>query len=310
MTRVQSTAGTRSALGFLVLVPLTLGAALLAGAGRGPLAGAATPDPSAAPASSDPTSAPVPARAQLDAAAGMIEATTDADGTGYRFEIVQTSTLHALPDGPRIEVPDPTDPHATLGFADAYQIDTAIEHGVVTPNGFWMEMRSGPTADKAPDFEKAPYRFGTLVKDGITYRNDGDGWYETDRPPGIGLDPATAALLPTLLREATKPKDAGTASADAADAGGTELRLVTATGDVADIPGVIAVDGEPFTELTEPVEFGFDDQGRLAKLRVVARNTNHKVFDLIVETVITFDWTVPPGPLPDPVPSWTAGGKG
>ena len=245
MARVYATGATRSAFAFLPLVLLALIGVLVAG----PL----VRDPAAVRAAqvgADPSTAP---ETRLEAAADILAAATAKDGAGYRFAIVQTSTLHARPDGPQIEVPDPADPHKSLGLADTYQIDTAIEHGAVTPDGFWMEMRSGPEAGKAPDFEKAPYRFGTLVTDGVTYRNDGDGWYETDRPPGIGLDPVTASLLPRLLRDATKPKDGGSAPADPADPSGTQFRLVTATGTVADIPGVIAVDGEPFTELTDPI---------------------------------------------------------
>ena len=47
-----------------------------------------------------------------------------------------------------------------------------------------------------------------LVVEGVTYRNDGSGWYETSQPPGIGLDPASARLLPGMLRNVEGAADA------------------------------------------------------------------------------------------------------
>src|SRR4051794_22390933 len=45
--------------------------------------------------------------ALASAAADLLEQTTAKGGTGYRFEIVQRSTLVAKAGGPRIDIPDP-----------------------------------------------------------------------------------------------------------------------------------------------------------------------------------------------------------
>src|SRR5204863_290981 len=128
--------------------------------------------------------------------------------------------------------------------------------------------------------------------------NDAAGWYATDNPPGVGLDPRTAALLPALLRKATGVADAGTTPVN-----GATLPAVTGSAKVADIPGVIASDGAGFTELVAPLEFAFDDQGRLAQVHVLARNTNLDVYDLLIDTTITFAYPTTAAPLPDPSPA-------
>lgn len=232
------------------------------------------------------------------AAADAFERLTDPGGAGYTFEIVQRSTLVAKAGGPRIQVPDPADFHTVKEVVDRYEVGSLIERGAVTPDGFWMEMRSGPQGDDKPDWT-AEYQFGALVRDGTTYRNDGEGWYETDRPPGIGLDPRTAALLPTLLRNVAQPKAATVELIPG------QARALTASAAVKDIPGIVAVDGEPFTRLDAPAELAFDDAGRLIGLRIVAQNTNETTFDLLIETVISFAYPEQAADLPEPSPAYT-----
>jgi hypothetical protein len=233
------------------------------------------------------------------AAASLVETATAPGGGGLTFEVVQRSTMVAKPDGPKIEIPDPNDRHKSLGFADTYEQGTLIERGAVTPDGFWMEMREGPTGDAAPDWN-APYAYGALVRDGTTYRNDGEGWYETDDPPGIGLDPKTASLLPSLLRDSKSPVDKGSELV-----GDISTRKIQAEGVLADMPGIVSVDGASFTEISRPVDFAFDDAGRLVKLHVLARNMNMTDFDLLVDTVITFAYPAVAEPLPPPEPRYT-----
>jgi hypothetical protein len=233
------------------------------------------------------------------AAAAKLEAATGKGGAGYVFEIVQTSTIKAKPGGPKIDVPDPADPLKTLRQADEYLFYSLIERGTVIPDGFWSELRSGPNPGETPDFEKAELRRSALVRAGVRWRNDRDGWYQADVLPGIGLDPETAALLPTLLRNATE----ATAKESITLAGKT-LAQIEATGTEADIPGLVAAKGEAYTELTSPIEFAFDDQGRLARIHAVALNTTMTDFDLVVDTIIVLRYDIPAGPLPDPVPTW------
>jgi hypothetical protein len=250
---------------------------------------------------------------KLAVAADAIEAATGETGSGYRFEIVQTQTLFARPGGPKIDIPDPNDRRASLGLVDEYLVTTYVERGIVTRAGFWSEIReAGPEPELS--FASGTRVFGALVRDGKSWRDDGDGWYESDRLPGIGLDPATAAKLPDLLRNATGPTAAGTGT----DAG-RAIERFSATGRTIDIPGVIAADGLAFTELREPVEISLDNAGRPAVLWIVARNTNTTTYDLIVETTIRFLYSevgslplpepgyAPPTPTPAPSFDWPDG---
>lgn len=232
------------------------------------------------------------------AAADQLEAATAKGGSGYAFEIVQTSTITARPGGPLIDIPDPNNGRVIIGQSDTYPYYTLMEHGVVTPSGFWSELRNWPMGAGEPTWEKADLRRSALVRDGKTWRNDRQGWYEADVVPGIGLDPATAALLPRLLRQSDQP----TKLADGDLAGATVLR-VAATGTVADMPGVIAADGAKYTRLSGPIEFSFDGIGRLVGIHVVALNLNlTDDYDLVVDTVITIRYDgVSSLPAPDPV---------
>ena len=244
------------------------------------------------------------------AAAQLLRESVVEDGPGYRFEIVQRSTINARPGGPQVPIPDPVDPRGKpIGLTDSlYQVGL-VETGFVTPAGFSMTMRAGPMSPDAKlDLAAGQILFEALVKDGTTYRNDGEGWYRTDRPPGIGLDPVTASLLPRFLDRATKAVELDKASLPtelgiAADAAARAIGVETT---VADLPGVIAVDGAPFTELTGPVTLTFDGAGRLSGLLVRARNTNLDTFDLSIVTEIAIRYDAVPTVLPDPLPAYSA----
>jgi hypothetical protein len=238
---------------------------------------------------------------QLAVAADKIEAATAKDGGGFTFTVVSRSMLHAKPDGPLIEIPDPIDRYKSLGFADHYDVGGSIAEGIVSPDGYFLQMRAGPaTLDAPPDFEKAQATLAALVVDGKTYRNDGEGWYPTDQPPGIGLDVATIERLPSLLREATAPKAVGQKEVDGATA-----TTLEATGTVENAPGLMAVDAAPFTVLVEPLDFAFDAEGRLVEIHAVMRNTNMDIFHLLVDTVVTLSYPEKLPALPEPSPRWS-----
>ncbi len=244
-------------------------------------------------------------------AADLLAATTAKGGSGYRFEIVQRSTLHAKPGGPALLVPDPADPKAQPKEADEAYLIGVVETGYVTAAGFSMEMRAGPASADAPvDLASGELMFRALLRDGVTYRDDGEGWYQTDRLPGIGLDPVTAAALPWLLRHATDARDADLAAAlgELGKARATATRGITAAGTVADIPGVVAVDGASFTQITQAIDFTFDAAGRLVGLVVTARNTNATVHELAVVTEITLRYDGVPTGLPRPEPAYAGDG--
>jgi hypothetical protein len=129
--------------------------------------------------------------------------------------VVSRSTLYAKAGGPKIEVPDPTDGYKSLGLADEYYLGASVATGLVTPDGYFIHMRQGPaTPDGVPDFETSEATLAGLVVGLKQYRNDGEGWNETDQLPGIGLDPRTVARLPGLLRNATDATADGTTLVD------------------------------------------------------------------------------------------------
>lgn len=233
-----------------------------------------------------------------DGAATKLEEAIAKGGSGYAFEIVQTSTITARPGGPLIDIPSPTNAYEIIGQADTYPLNVMLEAGVVTPDGFWSELRAWPVTGGPPNFEKAELRRSALVRDGVGWRNDRSGWYRAEVLPGIGLDPATAALLPTLLRDASEPAKGSNELVD-----GKSLLRVDATGSEPDIPGVVAADGLAYTKLIAPVEFGFDDLGRLVQIHVIALNTNLTAFDLVVDTLITIRYD-DVGALPQPDPKF------
>ena len=241
--------------------------------------------------------AAAPPDQQLDIAAAKIEAALR--DIGFSFTVVSRSTLAARPGGPKIEVPDPANRFRTLGLADQYYVGGSIAEGFVTPDGYFLQMRRGPaTAEAAPEFGKAEETLAALVRDGKTFRNDGRGWYVTDSPPGIGLDPRTISLLPTLLREATEAVDGDPRLKD-----GQLLTTVRAAGKVADAPGLMAIDAEAFTILDDPIEFAMDGEGRLVEIHAVMSNARQDTFDLVVDMIISISYAAPP-PLPDAQPVW------
>lgn len=233
-----------------------------------------------------------------DDAAVKLEQATAKGSSGYAFEIVQTSTIKVKEGGPDLILPHPSNPWLTGGKADELLFYSLVERGVVTPAGFWSEIRSGPQPGETADFDGAQWQRSALMRDGVAWRNDREGWYRTDEVPGIGLDPATVALLPTLLRES-----GDAAKRDALVVGGRTLARVDATADKRNMPGLVAADGQKFTRLTAPMEFGFDDQGRVVWIHAVALNTNMTDYDLVVDTVITLRYDAVEQ-LPEPLPTW------
>lgn len=238
------------------------------------------------------------AAVNLPSAATALAAATAAGGAGFSYTVVSRSTVYAKADGPLIEIPDPADPSKVAGTATSYYVGASIERGIATPAGTWLEMRAGPaTAEAAPDFANAPINLAALRTGGVTYRDDGEGWYVTDGPPGIGLDIASLPLLPRMLRNATDVSAPRAVTLD-----GKAASAVTASAALADLPGIMAVDAASYSELTGPVDLTFDAKGRLAVLHAGVRNTRVTTFDLVVDVTITFDFDTPTGPLPDPVP--------
>lgn len=234
--------------------------------------------------------------AQLDLAATNIDEAVGAGGAGFTFTVVSRSILAAKAGGPLIEVPDPSDRNKSLGFAETYYLGASLGEGSVTPDGYWLQMRRGPDdPDAPPDFANSPITLAALVTEGVTWRNDGNGWYETNQPPGIGLDPRTIALLPTFLRDASDAKADGTRLVN-----GVTVLGVEAIGEMAKAPGLHAIDAESFSVLVAPIEFSVDATGRLVELHAVLRNTHITTYDLYVDVVITLRYDTSPA-IPQPL---------
>lgn len=236
-------------------------------------------------------------------AANVLEAATAKAGAGYAFEIVQTSTMVQRPNGPPIAI-EPAAGAGEPALVVEHLLATYLESGFVTPDGYFAEIRRGPDDPATkPDFTSGPIELAALVRDGRMWRNDGTGWYETTDPPGLGLDPRTAALLPTLLRTVSSATDA---ALPPPREGPPAARALAADTTVAAVPGIIAVDLAAATEITRPATFAFDEAGRLVGLTIVARNTNMVTWDLLVETTMAFTYLAGRPALPKPEPAWVA----
>jgi hypothetical protein len=239
--------------------------------------------------------APASPDALRDAAASSLEAALAPGGSGISFEVVQTSTLHAKPDGPRIELRDPADPQKVTGIVDEYQVGTLLSRGGATADAFWMDLSID--RDNEADFETAELFARVLARDGKLWRDDGIGWYLTDASPGVGMDPVSTRALAGALRSLANVKAVEPAIFD-----GRSLAGLTGTSTPDAYPGVIAADGAAFTEKTFPLDCRFDDQGRLVRLEASARSLNEDTYDLVTTTVVTISYGSPGDP-PAPNPT-------
>lgn len=66
-------------------------------------------------------------------AADALETATAPGGTGYRFEIIQTSTIVAKPGGPLVSVPSEAG-RGSAGTTERYFLNSLIERGVARPD--------------------------------------------------------------------------------------------------------------------------------------------------------------------------------
>lgn len=247
------------------------------------------------PSSADPLAADYPR--PLIAAADALVAATAPDASGYTFEVVQRQVMRARPGGPRVPVPDPADQTRTLRLADAWYVGGVTSRGAVTPNGFWMEMRAGPGESQPPAFDTAAPLRAVIERDGHLWRTNGAGWFETDASPGQGMDPLTAARLPLLLRRLGGVHDLGSETIE-----GVTLHRYAGIVDTLNDPGIAASDGFTFTSPEVPVELWLDAANHLVRLRGTALNLNMVEFDLVIDTMVTFDYAAPGAP-PEPVPT-------
>jgi hypothetical protein len=245
---------------------------------------------------------------QLAVAADALAAAMAEGGSGLTVEVVQRDTVRAKPGGPLIGVRDPADPTKVVAEVTEAAVNTVMTRGAMTADAFWMEMRLSPGSEPNPSFDGSAFFASVLERDGVIWRDDGDGWYVTSVSPGSGMDPVSARLLPKLLLSAA---DVTGLQPELKD--GRLLPGVRGTASVGDYPGVLASDGRDFTSPTFDVTYWLDDTGRLVRLEVSAYNLNAEVYDLLSETVVTFGYgstgappeptpTMGPQPTPEPDP--------
>lgn len=214
-----------------------------------------------------------------------------AGGTGFTFDVVQINTLYAKPGGPQILLRSEEDPAKVIAEVGEHRVNAIVSHGGVTADAFWMDISTVRPAGDPADLSVTDLYARVLERQGVIWRDDGDGWYMTDASPGVGMDPATARALPELLRSIGSPTSLGIDQLDGRAVVGTRGDSTPAA-----FPGVIASDGAAFTEPSFKVETWVDDLGRLVKLVARARNLNQDTFDLITETTITFAYGSPGDP--------------
>ena len=169
-----------------------------------------SPDPRAGAETASPTEL-------SSSAAAVLTRALAPGGGGIEFEIVQVSTIAARPGGPLVELPDPIDRRKSLGLAERYSLDTMIQRGFATPDGYWMEMLQGPRAESKEGYTLDTARIASraLVKG-------------PELPPVRALEATTTAedipgIIAVDLAEATESTTPARLAFD--DAG----RLVTIT---------------------------------------------------------------------------------
>jgi hypothetical protein len=234
-----------------------------------------------------------------EGAAAALDAALAKGGSGLTFRAVQRNTLHQKAGGPPIEVRSPADPTKVLDTVAESYVNAIVSSGAVTDSAFWMEMRRGPGKDEAPDFS-ADLLFSVVQRDGLLWRNDGFGWYQTDQSPGTGMDPVSARGMPALLRALHGAKKLDPATID-----GQVLVGVRGIATPNDYPGVIAADGRDLTDRSFEVDCWFDDAGRLVQLSAHPKNVKQTTYDLVSETLVTFGYGSvgsPPEPTPTMAP--------
>jgi hypothetical protein len=156
-------------------------------------------------------------------------------GAGVGFFAVQRTTEYQRAGGSPIPVVDPSEPTTVVGQTDRLFVNAMMSKGFVTATGFFMDMRPGTETSSAADFDAAPPLFSVLADGTASWRDDGHGWYATDVLPGLGIDLATARLLPRALGRVGSLAAAGSETVN-----GTQAAVYTGTVTVADVPGVVA----------------------------------------------------------------------
>jgi hypothetical protein len=166
----------------------------------------------------------------------------------------------------------------------------STSRGAARGTNFVQEIRQATDLSQVRDFDRSAFNFGTVIAGDEVWRNEGDGFFATDRAsvPGLGMDPVTLTRLPTLLRRVANARDLGQETLDS-----VTVRHFSGQVDAIDWPGVVASDALSLTETTIAVDIWIDSGGRLFRLSGLTRNVAWTDGSLWIRSTATFATDVP-----------------
>ena len=225
----------------------------------------------------------------LARAAGDLSLRLAPGGQGLSFEVLQRQSPVLGPMAPSLPV--------ALPGSDGKPASSAyMTRGFARGTDFYMAIRAVDPALATPTFEGGLPLFEAIASGGRSWRQEGEGFYETAVLPGLGIDPVSLARFPDLLRHLAGPVDVGEDTV-----GGEQAHHLRGTASVADWPGFIATDAAGLTASPFTVEVWLATDGRLLALEGSTRNLSEPGHDLEVSDRITFGTAVPER-APDPSP--------
>ena len=233
-------------------------------------------------------------KAAADTAARLAPA-----GSGLSFTALQRQVLYHVAGAPDLTVPNPSASASPL-VVDSFDVGANVTRGFTRGSDFFMEIRGIDPAGTVADFDQGKVIFQVITHAGTIWRNEGQGWYTTDTPPGLGIDPFSLSHLPGLLGHLVSVKDLGDEPFQ-----GQPGHHFSGFIDGSDWPGFTASDGVTFTSSPIPIDVWVSPDGRLLGLSGQARNLNHQVQDLEIVDGLSFAADVPaafPAPSPTRAP--------
>lgn len=225
-------------------------------------------------------------------AAEKLRSRLEASGEGVSFLVLQRQVLHQTSAAPELRTDADPSPEAGAGPMNvAYMTRGFARDGVLS-----MEIRAVDPSLDAPSFEDGLLLFRVLTKDDQVWRDEGEGFYTVDDPPGLGMDPASISRLPALLEHLEHVVDLG----EQIYQGDNAHRY---RGEVAAVrwPGIIAADALAFTESPLELDAWIGQDGELVGLAARTSNLNEEVNHVSVIVNVSFGRDVPPL-MPAPIP--------
>lgn len=207
-------------------------------------------------------------------------------GDGVAFTVAHRTYLRSSDGQPTIAVADEDKPEASPTMVAEYFAREVLSRGLISPAGFWNEMREAATPGDAVDFATLAPLYAVIERDGLLWRRDGEGpWIQTGVGVGLGMDAVSAERLPGPLCNLANFADRGTNTVD-----GVDLRHFSGIADAVDYPGILVSDGLRFTSSPIPFDVWLDASGRMVRFVSAARNLNETEADLMSEVDVRFTY--------------------